>query len=135
MATKIRAQVNLPEEVIWQIDETAGPRKRSEFLERAALAQLRREAFDRWMKLGDRFKGLTLEDIYYPSRNKLEKCGGSDMRLDLLRSIFNPRSSLDSLVKWVFYRFYPAHQIGAFQQRLRGPAAGEDHLRLCRFPI
>ena len=76
MATKIRAQVNLSEEVIRRIDETAGPRKRSEFLERAAVAQLRREALDRWMKLGERIKGLTLEDIYYPSRNELEERGG-----------------------------------------------------------
>jgi len=76
MVTKIRAQVNLSEEVIRQIDETAGPRKRSEFLERAAVAQLRREALDRWMKLGERFEGLTLEDIYYPSRKELENRGG-----------------------------------------------------------
>jgi len=76
MGRKIRAQVNLSEEVIRQIDETAGPRKRSEFLERAAVAQLRREALNRWMKLGERFKGLTLEDIYYPSRKKLEERGG-----------------------------------------------------------
>jgi len=76
MGTKIRAQVNLSEEVIRQIDETAGSRKRSEFLERAAVAQLRREALDRWIKLGEKFKGLTLEDIYYPSRKELEERGG-----------------------------------------------------------
>jgi len=76
MATKIRAQVNLSEEVIRQIDAVVGPRKRSEFLERAAVAQLRREALHRWMKLGERFKGLTLEDIYYPSRKELEERGG-----------------------------------------------------------
>ncbi|MCK4600754.1 hypothetical protein KAU37_13215 [Candidatus Bipolaricaulota bacterium] len=76
MGTKIRAQVNLSEEVIRQIDAAVGPRKRSEFLERAAVAQLRREALDRWMKLGEKFKGLTLEDIYYPSRKELEERGG-----------------------------------------------------------
>jgi metal-responsive CopG/Arc/MetJ family transcriptional regulator len=76
MGTKIRAQVNLSKEVIRQIDETAGSRKRSEFLERAAIAQLRREALDRWMRLGERFKGLTLKDIYYPSRKELENRGG-----------------------------------------------------------
>jgi len=76
MATKIRAQVNLSQEVVRQIDAAVGPRKRSEFLERAAVAQLRREALDRWMELGEKFKGLTLEDIYYPSREELEKRGG-----------------------------------------------------------
>ncbi len=76
MSTKIRAQVNLSEEVVLQIDAVVGPRKRSEFLERAAVAQLRREALDRWMKLGAKFKGLTLEDVYYPSRKDLEERGG-----------------------------------------------------------
>jgi hypothetical protein len=57
MATKIRAQVNLSREVVRQIDAVVGPRKRSEFLERAAVAQLRREALDRWVKLGEKFRG------------------------------------------------------------------------------
>jgi len=76
MTTKIRAQVNLSEEVVRQIDAVVGPRKRSEFLERAAIAQLRREALDRWMELGEKFKGLTLDDVYYPSRVELEERGG-----------------------------------------------------------
>jgi len=76
MSTKIRAQVNLSKEVVIQIDAVVGPRKRSEFLERAAVAQLRREALDRWMKLGEKFKGLTLDDVYYPSRRELEERGG-----------------------------------------------------------
>ena len=76
MSTKIRAQVNLSEKVVLQIDAVVGPRKRSEFLERAAVAQLRREALDRWMKLGEKFKGLTLDDVYYPSRKDLEERGG-----------------------------------------------------------
>ena len=76
MATKIRAQVNLSEEVVRQIDAAVGPRKRSDFLEKAAIAQLRREALDRWMELGEKFKGMTLEDIYYPSRKELEDRGG-----------------------------------------------------------
>ncbi len=76
MSPKIRAQVNLSEEVVLQIDAVVGPRKRSEFLERAAVAQLRREALDRWMKLGEKFKGLTLDDVYYPSRKDLEERGG-----------------------------------------------------------
>ena len=75
MATKFRAQVNLSEKVVRQIDEAVGPRKRSEFLERAAVAQLRREALKRWIELGERFKGLTLEDTYYPSRRELEERG------------------------------------------------------------
>ena len=76
MSPKIRAQVNLSEEVVLQIDAVVGPRKRSEFLERAAVAQLRREALDRWMKLGEKFKGLTLDDVYRPSRKELEERGG-----------------------------------------------------------
>ena len=76
MARKIRTQVNLSEEVVQQIDKAVGPRKRSEFLEKAAIAQLRREALARWMKLGERFNGLTLEDIYYPSRKELEGHSG-----------------------------------------------------------
>ena len=76
MTTKIRAQVNLSEEVVRQIDAVVGSRKRSEFLEKAAIAQLRREALDRWMELGEKFKGMTLDDVYYPSREELEKRGG-----------------------------------------------------------
>lgn len=67
--------MNLSQRVVQQIDEAVGPRKRSEFLERAALAQLRREALKRWLELSERFKGLTLEDTYYPSREELEARG------------------------------------------------------------
>jgi metal-responsive CopG/Arc/MetJ family transcriptional regulator len=73
---KYRTQVNLSEKVVRQIDEAVGRRKRSEFLEKAALAQLRREALKNWMKLGEKFRGLTLEDTYYPSRKELEDRGG-----------------------------------------------------------
>lgn len=73
---KCRTQVNLPERVVRQIDEAVGPRKRSEFLAQAALAQLRREALRKWTKLGEKFKGLTLEDTYYPAREELEARGG-----------------------------------------------------------
>jgi len=62
MGKKIRTQVNLSEEVVEQIDAVVGTRKRSEFLERAAIAQLRREALDRWIRVGKGLKGLTLED-------------------------------------------------------------------------
>ncbi len=72
---KYRAQVNLPERLIRQIDALVGRRKRSEFLEKAAIAQLRREALRRWVELGERFKGLTLEDTYYPAREELEARG------------------------------------------------------------
>ena len=71
-AQKYRTQVNLSERIVQQIDAVVGPRKRSEFLERAALAQLRREALRRWIKLGEKFRGLTLEDTYYPSKEELE---------------------------------------------------------------
>jgi len=67
MGKKIRTQVNLSEEVVEQIDAVVGTRKRSEFLERAAIAQLRREALDRWIRVGKGFKGLTLEDTYRPA--------------------------------------------------------------------
>jgi metal-responsive CopG/Arc/MetJ family transcriptional regulator len=51
-AQKYRTQVNISERIVQQIDEAVGPRKRSEFLERAALELLRREALRRWIKLG-----------------------------------------------------------------------------------
>jgi metal-responsive CopG/Arc/MetJ family transcriptional regulator len=73
---KYRTQVNLSEKVVRQIDEAVGRRKRSKFLEKAALAQLRREALKNWMKLGEKFRGLTLENTYYPSRKELEDRGG-----------------------------------------------------------
>lgn len=76
MTTKIRAQVNLSKEIVQQIDAAVGPRRRSEFLERAAVYLLRREAFDRWIELGEKFKGLTLDEVYYPSRKDLEERGG-----------------------------------------------------------
>ena len=74
-AQKYRTQVNLSERIVQQIDEAVGPRKRSEFLEKAALAQLRREALRRWIKLGEKFRGLTLEDTYYLSKEELEARG------------------------------------------------------------
>jgi metal-responsive CopG/Arc/MetJ family transcriptional regulator len=74
-AQKYRTQVNISERIVQQIDEAVGPRKRSEFLERAALELLRREALRRWIKLGEKFRGLTLEDTYYPSKEELEARG------------------------------------------------------------
>ncbi len=69
---KCRTQVDLSKRVVRQIDEIVGPRKRSKFLEEAAIASLRRQTLTKWVKLGERFKGLTLEAIYYPSREELE---------------------------------------------------------------
>ena len=73
---KVRIQVNLPADLVRQIDELVGPCKRSEFIERAALRQLRLEALDRLKALSEKFRGLTLEDIYYPSRKELEERHG-----------------------------------------------------------
>jgi len=73
---KVRIQVNLPADLVRQIDELVGPRKRSEFIERAVLRQLRLEALDRLKALSEKFRGLTLEDIYYPSRKELEERHG-----------------------------------------------------------
>jgi len=73
---KARIQVNLPEDLVRQIDELVGPRKRSEFIERAVLRELRLEALNRLKELGKKFRGLTLEDIYYPSRQELEERHG-----------------------------------------------------------
>ena len=73
---KARIQVNLPEDLVRQIDEIVGPRKRSEFIERAVLRELRLEALNRLKELGKKFRGLTLEDIYYPSRQELEERHG-----------------------------------------------------------
>lgn len=73
---KRRTQVSISEQVVRQIDRAVNARRRSEFLERAAVAQLRREALKRWARLGEKFKGLTLEDTYYPAKAELEARGG-----------------------------------------------------------
>lgn len=73
---KLRVQVNLPEELVRRIDELVGPRKRSEFIERAVLRELRSEALQRLKEISEKFRGLTLEDIYYPSREELEERHG-----------------------------------------------------------
>lgn len=69
---KCRTQVNLSKKAVQQIDEIVSPRKRSEFLEEAAAASLRRQTLKKWIELGEEFKGLTLDDVYYPSREELE---------------------------------------------------------------
>ncbi|MCD5408356.1 hypothetical protein LR090_03890 [Candidatus Bipolaricaulota bacterium] len=73
---KLRIQVNLPEELVRRIDALVGPRKRSEFIERAVLRELRLEALKRLEEISEKFRGLTLEDIYYPSRKELEERHG-----------------------------------------------------------
>lgn len=73
---KLRIQVNLPEELVRRIDALVGPRKRSEFIERAVLRKLRLEALKRLEEISEKFRGLTLEDIYYPSRKELEERHG-----------------------------------------------------------
>jgi len=75
---KRRTQVSLSERVIRQIDRAVSRSKRSRFLEQAALAQLRRDALRMrsWVGLAEKFKGLTLEDTYYPARAELEARGG-----------------------------------------------------------
>lgn len=73
---KRRTQVSLSERVIRQIDRAVSRSKRSRFLEQAALAQLRRDALRSWVGLAEKFKGLTLEDTYYPARAELEARGG-----------------------------------------------------------
>jgi hypothetical protein len=54
------------------VDELVGPERRDEFIEMAIRNALRGEAIKRLEELGKRFRGLTLEDIYYPSRRELE---------------------------------------------------------------
>ncbi|KUK27614.1 MAG: hypothetical protein XD60_0030 [Acetothermia bacterium 64_32] len=73
---KLRIQVNLPERLVREIDALVGPRKRSEFIEQAVLRELRLEALRRLKELKENFRGLTLEDIYYPSREELEERHG-----------------------------------------------------------
>ena len=73
---KARIQVNSPEDLVRQIDRSVGPRKRSEFIDRAVLRELRMEALNRLRELSNKFRGLTLEDIYYPSRKELEERHG-----------------------------------------------------------
>ncbi len=70
-ARKHRTQVNLSEQVVRQIDRAVSRRKRSQFLEQAAIAHLRREALKKWVALGSKFKGLTLADTYYPALEDL----------------------------------------------------------------
>jgi len=77
MARKRRTQADMDERIIRQIDSLVGKRKRSQFLERAAIAQLRLEALKAWGRFRERLKGrgVTLED-YYAAREELEGRGG-----------------------------------------------------------
>jgi metal-responsive CopG/Arc/MetJ family transcriptional regulator len=76
MATaKRRTEVVLPKELVERIDQVAGKRGRTKFIEQAAWAELRRRAFEEWLTLGKRLKGLTLEDTLYAARRQLEERG------------------------------------------------------------
>jgi metal-responsive CopG/Arc/MetJ family transcriptional regulator len=69
---KCRTQVMLSEQLVKRIDSIVSSRKRSEFLEKAAVEKLRREALREWRDLRKRFRGLTLEDTYWKAREELE---------------------------------------------------------------
>ncbi len=70
---KHRTQADIDERIVRQIDALVGKRKRSQFLERAAIAELRREALKGWEGLRERLRGrgVTMED-YYEARAELE---------------------------------------------------------------
>ncbi len=70
---KQRTEIVLPKDLLQQIDAVAGKRRRTEFLERAARAELRRHAVEVWFALGKRLKGLTLEDTLYEARRLEEQ--------------------------------------------------------------
>lgn len=72
---KRRAEVVLPRELIEHIDAVAGRRGRTKFIERAVRAELRRRAFEEWLAMGHKLKGLTLEDTYYAAKRELEERG------------------------------------------------------------
>ncbi len=68
-----RTEIVLPKDLLEQIDAVAGKRGRTKFLERAARAELRRQAVEEWLALGKKLKGLTLEDTLYEARRLEER--------------------------------------------------------------
>jgi len=72
---KKRTEVLLPKELVERIDTVAGARGRTRFIEEALRRELRRRAWEEWLALGKRLKGLTLEDTLYAARAELEKRG------------------------------------------------------------
>ena len=72
---KKRTKVLLPRELVERIDTLAGARGRTRFIEEALRRELRRRAWEEWLALGKRLRGLTLEDTLYAARSELEKRG------------------------------------------------------------
>ena len=72
---KKRTEVLLPKELVERIDTLAGARGRTRFIEEALRRELRRRAWEEWLALGKKLKGLTLEDTLYAARAELEKRG------------------------------------------------------------
>jgi metal-responsive CopG/Arc/MetJ family transcriptional regulator len=70
---KKRTEVLLPRELVERIDALAGGRTR--FIEEALRRELRRRAWEEWMALGEKLRGLTLEDTLYAARSEVEKRG------------------------------------------------------------
>ena len=75
MKEKKRTEVLLPKELVERIDTVAGARGRTRFIEEALRRELRRRAWEEWLALGKKLKGLTLEDTLYAARSELEKRG------------------------------------------------------------
>jgi metal-responsive CopG/Arc/MetJ family transcriptional regulator len=65
-AQKYRTQVNISERIVQQIDEAVGPRKRSEFLERAALELLREGGSQKMDQAGGEVPGADLRRYLLP---------------------------------------------------------------------
>jgi len=72
---KKRTEVLLPRELVERIDTLAGERGRTRFFEEALRRELRRRAWEEWLALGKKLKGLTLEDTLYAARAEVEKRG------------------------------------------------------------
>ncbi|HEU67987.1 MAG TPA: hypothetical protein ENN53_02010 [Candidatus Acetothermia bacterium] len=68
-----RTEIVLPTDLLKQIDAVAGKRGRTKFLEQAARAELRRGAVQEWFALGNKLKGLTLQDTLYEARRLEER--------------------------------------------------------------
>jgi metal-responsive CopG/Arc/MetJ family transcriptional regulator len=65
--------VEISADLVRRIDELVGSKRRYTFIETAVRRALRSEAIRRFKELGDHFRGLTLEETYYPSRRELEE--------------------------------------------------------------
>lgn len=70
-----RTEVVLPRELVEQIDSVAGKRGRTKFIQRAVQNELRRQAFEKWVAISKRLKGLTFEDTLYAAKRQLEERG------------------------------------------------------------